>query len=92
MDHTVMCPKCGCMESVVVDSRPMGTGRWRRHKCSNCGAKYNTYENIVGRKKAAIRTNLFDLREVHENCTVEILTNSMTGEVSVGWWKGKKNA
>ena len=34
-----------------------------------------------------IETNLYDQEEVHHNCTVQILRNSVTGEVSVGWWE-----
>ena len=33
-----------------------------------------------------IETNIFDIEEIHANCTVQILCNSVTGEVSVGWW------
>ena len=33
-----------------------------------------------------IETNIFDQEEIHPNCTVQILKNSVTGEVSVGWW------
>lgn len=29
----------------------------------------------------------FDIEERHENCTVQILKNSVTGAESVGWWK-----
>jgi len=29
----------------------------------------------------------FDVEERHENCTVQILKNSVTGAESVGWWK-----
>ena len=36
---------------------------------------------------ASIETNLFDEVEVHSNCTVQILRNSVTGEQSVGWWE-----
>ena len=32
--------------------------------------------------------NLYDKCEVIEGCTVEILTNTLTGETSVGWWRG----
>ena len=32
--------------------------------------------------------NMYDQCEVIENCTVEILTNTLTGETSVGWWRG----
>ena len=29
----------------------------------------------------------FDVEERHENCTVQILKNSVTGAESVGWWE-----
>lgn len=29
----------------------------------------------------------FDEEEIHTDCTVQILRNSRTGEISVGWWK-----
>ena len=32
----------------------------------------------------------FDCEEVIENCTVEIWRNSVTGEQSVGWYRGTK--
>lgn len=31
--------------------------------------------------------SFYDKCEVYRNCTVEILTNTKTGEVSVGWWR-----
>lgn len=30
--------------------------------------------------------NLFDEEEIIHNCTVQILRNSVTGEISIGWW------
>lgn len=36
-----------------------------------------------------IESNIFDECEIHENCTVEILRNSVTGEISIGWWENK---
>lgn len=35
----------------------------------------------------SIEINLFDKTETYDNCTVEILTNTITGEQSIGWWK-----
>ena len=32
--------------------------------------------------------NMYDQCEIIEGCTVEILTNTLTGETSVGWWRG----
>ncbi len=28
----------------------------------------------------------YDVVEEHDNCHVQVLRNSQTGEVSVGWW------
>ena len=30
--------------------------------------------------------NVFDEVEVHDNCTVQILRNTITGQTSIGWW------
>ena len=37
-----------------------------------------------------IETNIFDIEEIYPNCTVQVLRNSVSGEVSVGWWKNKE--
>jgi uncharacterized coiled-coil DUF342 family protein len=34
-----------------------------------------------------VESNIFDKEKIIENCTVQILENSLTGEVSVGWWR-----
>lgn len=34
-----------------------------------------------------VETNIFDKETIVENCTVQILENSITGETSVGWWR-----
>ena len=31
----------------------------------------------------------YDEEEIIPNCTVQILRNSKTGEVSVGWWRNE---
>lgn len=40
------CPKCGCEESKVVDSRPSETidAIRRRRECISCGFRFTTYE------------------------------------------------
>lgn len=30
---------------------------------------------------------MFDKEEIHHNCTVQVLTNSVTGDTSIGWWE-----
>ena len=31
----------------------------------------------------------YDKEETHNNCTVQVLTNTRTGKTSVGWWRNK---
>lgn len=31
--------------------------------------------------------NVYDKEETYHNCTVQVLTNTVTGRTSVGWWK-----
>lgn len=40
------CPKCGCEESKVVDSRPSESNDAirRRRECASCGFRFTTYE------------------------------------------------
>lgn len=38
------CPKCGCAESYIVDSREKTVGKRRRRKCKTCGCTWSTYE------------------------------------------------
>lgn len=40
--------------------------------------------------KIPIETNAYDKVEEHKNCTVQILTNSITGETSIGWWENEE--
>ena len=34
-----------------------------------------------------VETNFYDKEEIFPDCTVQVLTNTATGETSVGWWK-----
>lgn len=38
--------------------------------------------NVLG-----VDISLYDECERHEHCVVEIWKNSVTGDVSVGWWR-----
>lgn len=38
-----------------------------------------------------IETCFYDQVETYENCTVQVLTNTATGDVSVGWWKNEED-
>lgn len=41
-------------------------------------------------EKVELGFEYFDKCETIENCTVQILTNTKTGKVSVGWWRNEK--
>ena len=36
-----------------------------------------------------VETNIYDKEEIYLDCTVQVLTNTATGDVSVGWWKNE---
>jgi transcriptional repressor NrdR len=42
------CPKCGCQDDKVIDSRASreGTTIRRRRECIGCGHRYTTYEEV----------------------------------------------
>lgn len=40
------------------------------------------YETLID---SAREDDIFDVVETHHNCTVEVLKNTRTGEVSIGW-------
>jgi hypothetical protein len=35
-------------------------------------------------------SGLFDKEETYTNCTVQVLTNTVTGDVSIGWWQNEE--
>jgi hypothetical protein len=37
-----------------------------------------------------VETCFYDKEEIFENCTVQVLTNTFTGDVSIGWWKNEE--
>lgn len=43
------------------------------------------YKNESG-DSYEIEPNIYDIEEIYPNCTVQVLRNSVTGEISVGWW------
>lgn len=49
-------------------------------------------EKQEGKKPLAVETNIYDTEEIYHNCTVQVLRNSVTGEVGrLRWWKEGKN-
>lgn len=43
----------------------------------------------VRSESTQISTNIYNEEETHENCTVQILKNTITGDISVGWRKNE---
>lgn len=37
----------------------------------------------------SVDIDVYDEEEIHENCTVQILQNSVTGKISIGWWENE---
>lgn len=46
-----------------------------------------TPQFIANGQIISVEPNIYDQEEIHENCTVQILRNSITGETSFGWWE-----
>lgn len=51
------------------------------------GLWYCKLDDSPSEWKEPPETNLYDEEEIHENATVQILRNSVTGETSIGWWE-----
>lgn len=50
------------------------------------GVRLETKQATSDKISDKIETNIYDSEEIHHNCTVQILRNSITGEQSIGWW------
>ena len=37
-----------------------------------------------------VEVNLYDTVEIYQDCTVQVLRNSATGQESVGWWRNEE--
>lgn len=57
-----------------------------RQACKTCEPEAEDEAAVA----EVIETNIYDIEEIHENCTVQVLRNSLTGEVSVGWWENEE--
>lgn len=91
------CPCCGG-EGKLKDIRG-GKIRQGWVGCPACGIykhwKISPAEAIRiwnTRARPAVETNLYDREELYPDCTVQVLTNTVTGETSVGWWENGKEA
>ena len=51
------CPKCGCLEDKVIDSRASREGSTirRRRECLGCGQRFTTYEEIERTRSMVVK-------------------------------------
>ena len=57
--------------------------------CTECGAKFDDDSLFKFFNKHDVYMSVYDECEQHDDCTVQILHNSITGEYSIGWWENK---
>ncbi len=91
------CPFCGGFACKAIRI-PVQHGEKPKYKivCYLCGCQTeekmdddaaSEVWNHRASETVKVETNFYDKEEIHENCTVQVLTNTATGETSVGWWK-----
>ena len=53
------CPKCGCQDDKVIDSRSVrdGSGVRRRRECTQCAHRFTTYEGIIHSELRVLKRN-----------------------------------
>lgn len=98
-DELLPCPFCGGRAKfgkrteACYDGSGKVTARAERYRvyCTACfcdtGWCCDLEEAISKWNTRYKETAVYDQEETVEGCTVQILTNSETGDVSVGWWK-----
>ena len=60
------CPKCGCSDDKVIDSRTVkeGAGVRRRRECLHCACRFTTIEGIIPEELRVIKNN--NIREEYD--------------------------
>ena len=82
----VNCRACPCYDELRQDCKALWLiDRERDNEVNEDKPEWCPLNEVV-----KVETNIFDECEVVENCTVEILRNSVTGETSVGWYRNKE--
>lgn len=92
MTELLPCPFCGGGGKLrSITPFPDGC-LFYRVECTRCGVgadwRYTQNAATEAWNTRYKETTVYDREETIEGCTVQILTNSRTGETSVGWWRG----
>ena len=77
------CPKCNTLSSSYIISDNGAENPFKAAYCPLCGSSYSAPAETSNLTK--VSASIFDKSTVFTNCTVEVLENTFTGDVSVGW-------
>ena len=92
----VNCRACACYDALRRDCRAMelidrerdnDVGEDKPEWCPIRAIDFTVMPLVKGDPVAQMESNIYDRVEEHHNCFVQILTNSVTGEISIGWKK-----
>ena len=83
----MICPFCGNEDTQVKDSRPAedGAAIRRRRMCSNCGARFTTFERVQIREITVVkrdgRRSVFDREKLERSFDIALRKRNVDGEV-----------
>ena len=67
-------------------------------ECDNCDDMIDCEAGLLKWLKSESREDgcyisevrIYDKEELYTDCTVQVLTNTVTGDTSIGWWQNNK--
>ena len=83
----MICPFCGSEDTQVKDSRPAedGAAIRRRRMCSNCGARFTTFERVQIREITVVkrdgRRSIFDREKLERSFDIALRKRDIDGEI-----------
>jgi transcriptional repressor NrdR len=83
----MICPFCGNEDTQVKDSRPAEdrAAIRRRRMCSNCGARFTTFERVQIREITIVkrdgRRSIFDREKLERSFDIALRKRNVDGEV-----------
>ena len=95
MNKLKPCPFCGSPATMLEE---FDVDKWFYIQCSNglCSSRsdgWRTKELAIeawNKRVEPTENNDYDKSETFDNCTVHVLSNTKTGDVSIGWFRNDK--